>query len=57
MSKDTVVMGLFHREMAAKLCDELEAVIHQYDGKLLAVEVLGIMEIIKHNIINATTRD
>jgi len=57
MTGSKILMGPFHRETAVKLYDELHAVIHRYDGQLLAVEVLGIMEILKHNIINVAMED
>lgn len=42
--------GQYHVE--AQLAKELDEMIHKYDGLLSRVAVLGILEVLKHGLLN-----
>jgi len=46
-----VIHGMFQRQHLQELCDQLKEVIHTYDGRTSLAEVLGVLEIVKHELI------
>ena len=46
-----VIPGAFRRQHLQELCDQLKEVIHAYDGRTSLAEVLGVLEIVKHELI------
>lgn len=46
-----IIHGSFQRQRLQELCDQLKEVIHTYDGRTSLAEVLGVLEIIKHELI------
>lgn len=46
-----VIHGAFQRQHLQELYDQLKEVIHTYDGRTSLAEVLGVLEIVKHDLI------
>ena len=46
-----IIHGSFQRQHLQELCDQLKEVIHTYEGRTSLAEVLGVLEIIKHELI------
>ena len=40
-----------HAEIVKELTEKLNTVIHEYSGKVLLVDVIGAIEVIKHELI------
>ena len=51
MEHDNVIPGAFKRNHLQNLSDEMLALIHSYDGRTTLAEVLGVMEIVKSQLI------
>lgn len=52
MSENNVTHAPFKREHLGSMADEIKAVIYTYVDRVSVAEVLGVLEIVKHEIYN-----
>jgi len=51
---ETVVHGPFQRAQLGNMAEEIRAVIYSYANRASVAEVLGVLEIVKHEVYRAS---
>lgn len=54
MSESNITHAPFKREHLGSMADEIKAVIYTYVDRVSVAEVIGVLEIVKHEIYNAS---